>query len=335
MSTRCPLNVLFTIDTEVWPRRPDWRARGLADDLERDVYGATPQGRFGATFQSELLRSHGLRAVFFVEALFACEVGLAPLRELIAPLQRDGHEVQLHLHSEWLRWLTISPLPGRVAQNVADLDLDAQVTLIRHGLQNLRAAGATDVCAFRAGNYGANFDTLRALARLGVRYDTSYDYPSLPGDCALHLPEMLVQPAKLEGVEELPIGCFRDYPGHYRHAQLSACSTGELTRALEEAWRRGWDTFVLVSHSFELLRNCKVPNGTVRPDTVVLRRFERLCAYLEQNRDRFETVGFRQLRERPATAPPYQPPLQPRLPTTLVHTARRYAEQAVRRAATR
>jgi hypothetical protein len=40
------------------------------------------------------------------------------------------------------------------------------VRIIAHGVANLRAAGARNVCAFRAGNFGA---TSIMLAALGAR----------------------------------------------------------------------------------------------------------------------------------------------------------------------
>jgi hypothetical protein len=199
------LDVLITVDTEVWPRHPDWRACGLSQDIQRDLYGVTPSGDFGVPYQIEVLNAHGLKAVFFIEALFACAVGLEPLRKLVDLVQSRGHEVQLHLHTEWLRWLSPSPLPGRTGQNMKDFSEDEQALLIAKGLANLQACGAGNVCAFRAGNYGANAATLRALARQGIRFDTSHNTPYLDSDCGLRTESLLLQPAPLHGVWEYPV----------------------------------------------------------------------------------------------------------------------------------
>src|SRR5215831_11935639 len=64
-----PLQVFLTIDTEVWPQTPNWRETGLSQDIRRDIYGAALEGEFGLPFQMDLLDAHGLKAVFFVEAL--------------------------------------------------------------------------------------------------------------------------------------------------------------------------------------------------------------------------------------------------------------------------
>src|SRR5450432_4005187 len=110
------LDVFITVDTEVWPRYADWRQARLARDIERDIYGMTKQGEFGVGYQMDVLDAHGLRAVFFVEALFAMVVGFEALTRLVQMIQQRGHEVQLHLHTEWLKWIEPSPLPGRTGQ---------------------------------------------------------------------------------------------------------------------------------------------------------------------------------------------------------------------------
>jgi len=326
---RPPLDVLITVDTEVWPRSPGgarWDGSGLRAHLRRDIYGESAGGAYGLPYQMEVLNAHGLKAVFLVESLFADVVGEAPLREIVELVQQAGHEVQLHVHSEWLEWGAGSLLPGRTGQNLADFTEGEQVAILARGLENLRRAGAGDVCAFRAGNYGANFDTLRALARVGIPFDTSYNPCYLRAECGLRTATPLVQPRRIEGVCEVPISFFTDYPGHYRHAQLCSCSFGEMRLALERAWRGGWRTFVIVSHSFELLGRDRdgIPAG---PDRIVIGRFEKLCRFLAANRGRFRTAGFSDL----DPAGLVDPTPAPEVRSNLLATTLRCGEQLVRR----
>jgi predicted deacetylase len=53
--------------------------------------------------------------------------------------------------------------------------LEDQTLLVAKGIEQLRACGVDNVHSFRAGGYGANVDTLHALARNGVRYDSSHN----------------------------------------------------------------------------------------------------------------------------------------------------------------
>lgn len=322
------LNVFITIDTECWPRERDWRETGLRSDVRREIFGDTPEGEFGIGYQMRVLNEHGLRGVFFVEALFATAVGVERLAEIVSAVRQAGHEVQLHIHPEWLAWTDRSPLPGRTGQNMKDFSEDEQALLIDVGLANLRASGASDVCAFRAGNYGADFNTLRALARQGIKYDTSYNAGYLDTDCGMRTHEVLLQPREILGVVELPVSHFTDWPGHVRHTQLCACSATEMEGALLAAWRQGWTSFVIVAHSFELLKRRKSAGLAPLPDRVVIRRFERLCRFLADHRDQFQVRGFAGLAEgEMLSAAPVRP-----LRSPLRRTVSRFAEQAYRRA---
>jgi hypothetical protein len=288
------MDVLLTVDTEFYPDNPHWNGSGAEPFIARDVYGRTTNGEYGLAYQINRLNYYGLKAVFFVEALFPCAVGIEPLRKIVALIQDGNHEVQLHIHPEWLAWMRDSILPGRTGETIREFTVDEQVVLVARGLDNLKWAGATAVCAFRAGDFGANFDTLRALAQNRVRFDTSYNLCYLGKCCDLRLSEPLFQPKLIDGVCEVPVSCFSDYPGHYRPAQVCACSYRELRRALREASKATWRTFVIVSHSFELIRRHRLERPTL-PDAIVIRRFEKLCQFLANNRDQFRTIGFSEL----------------------------------------
>ncbi len=329
MAARDPLEVMFTVDVEAWPRCEGWQAEALASDLERDVYGVTPQGDFGIQYQAELLKRHGLKGVFFVEALMACEIGIEPLAKIVDVIQGAGSEVQLHIHTEWFEKMSTPLLGTKRAYNIRELSLDGQVEVIGKALENLRAAGARSVNAYRAGNFGADFQTLEALVQCGIRYDSSYNFSYLGTECGLDMGTMLVQPDFVEGLLEYPVSNFRDYPGHYRPAQLCAVSAWEMQAALQAAHSAQWHNFVIVSHSFELLRDRKLPQGFAHPDVSVIRRFENLCEFLSVRKHDFRTVGFSDLDGAPKSGA--YPPLHPPLASSGARTAIRMAGQALRR----
>jgi hypothetical protein len=56
-----------------------------------------------------MLKSHGLKGVFFVEALSDYVAGW--LKKLVERLRGGSHEVGLHLHTEWLRRAPWVPIP--------------------------------------------------------------------------------------------------------------------------------------------------------------------------------------------------------------------------------
>lgn len=293
------LNVLLTVDTEIWPRQTGWPARPLTPDktdfsheLATDIDGSTSSGDYGLPFQLRLLRRHGLKATYFVEALFAGRVGLPALAAIVGQVKAGGQDVQLHLHTEWLGDIRDAQLPTGHRQYMAQFSREQQALLIRKGLANLALAGAPAVKAFRAGSFGANRDTLRALADNGLAIDSSYNRAYPCGDWGLA--EALQHPACFDKVWEFPVAAFSDYPGHYRPAQLNACSFGELRRALLDAAEARWPAFVIVLHGFELVKHRRRRAGP-QPDHLNIERFRQLCAFLDQQRARFRTVLFHEL----------------------------------------
>jgi peptidoglycan/xylan/chitin deacetylase (PgdA/CDA1 family) len=311
--------VYFTIDTEYefgFAARHGLAAR--AENFARSIRGATPAAEAGTFHQMDVFERHGLKAVFFVDPMPALVWGTGAIAEVVEPILERGHDVQLHIHTEWLALAgEASPLPGRTGRNIKDFDLDEQVRLIGWASDALVAAGAPRPVAFRAGNYGANDDTLRALAQLGIACDSSHPPGIADSACAIGLGAEDRRPVERLGVTEVPIGCIADGAG-LRHAQLTALSARELLAAIRHARDNGIADFTLVSHSFELLSRDRS-----RINRVLTRRFERLCAALKRMPG-VETATYRDAL--PAAEPPAPCPL---LPPNPLRKGARMLEQAL------
>jgi len=288
------LNVLLTIDTELWPRGELTEA-SFAEAMARDIYGQTPKGEFGLRYQIDRLNALQLRAVFFVEAMFGSIVGLEPLHEITRLIGGSEHDLQLHVHPEWLAKKPDTLLPGRTGQHLTHFTQPEQQELVERSLDNLRACGVESVNAFRAGSFGVSAETLEAVSSNAITFDSSYNPTYFDDCCKLEAGTLLLQPQPLHGVWEIPISFVQEPSGRFRHAQLAACSSRELEAAMMEAWSRGWHTFVIVSHSFELLRWRPGRGHVAWPDRIMLRRFDRLCRFLADNRDKFRTTTFSKL----------------------------------------
>lgn len=326
------MNVFFTVDTEFWPRSvqdPDFTE--MDSDIQRDIYGVTRDGEFGLRYQLDVLSSEGLKGVFFIEAISALRAGIKTLNEMIELVQSRGHDVELHVHSEWLNWLNPSFLPGRKALHIRELSLADQSLLIAKAISLFNEAGLKiPPCAFRAGNYGANNDTLRALAQNGILFDSSYNYPYLGSSCDIVTDSPLLQSQWLNEVFEVPVNFYQDYPGHNRHTQLTAASLKEMCSALENAYQQGWKSFVIVSHSSELIRRNVEGLKAARADRVVIDRFEKLMKYLGKNKDRYTVTGFQGIRPVDLEVSSEKKFAMP-LKGSVVQTAFRMAEQGLRR----
>jgi len=296
------LKVALTIDTEFWPCDGEWPDHtlprpltGLDEAYRRGVLGRTAAGDFGVPYLLQSLARHHLHGVFFVESLSSSAVGDEWLRRTVRAITDSKQEVQLHLHTEWLSEISVPGLPLKVCQNLGEYSLEEQTAIVRHGLANLRAAGAHDVSALRAGNMGGSGDTPAAARAAGLSLDMSFDPTRGSGIRAL-LESMRGRPASADACPTVPLSFVEDYPGHYRPAQLTALSFREMRRALFNAAREEWPCFVILLHSFELVRST-VPMGPLRRHWINIARWNNLCSFLAQHRDQFTTIGCPALSE--------------------------------------
>lgn len=315
-------SVYLTIDTEYSSALPHGPCPvDRAENFARSIACITPDGPAGITHKLDLLARYGQRAVFFVDPMPALVWGVAAIEDVVGPILDAGQDVQLHCHTEWLRHAPREgPFAGLEGRNIKDFAFDEQCRILEWARDTLVAAGAPDPVAFRAGNYGANRDTLRALREIGLHYDSSHTPGIIGGDSALDLRASDTQPLLYEGIIEVPVSCVGDIGGRLRHAQITALSLKEMRSALHHARDSEMTCFTLVSHSFELINR-----RSLAVNKVVRARFEGLCRVLQ------ETPGIWTADY--ASAPPvkvFQRSDMPEpAPASTLAVGMRYAEQAV------
>jgi hypothetical protein len=329
------VQVFLTVDTEIWPDSSaiftapeNSPVPSLEGAISAYFDGKTPSGSYGVPFQLEVLRRYGLRATYFVEPFFSRVAGRQHLVRIVELIQGAGQEVQLHVHPEWIR-LARAPFPQEVRLLLREHTEDDQASIVGFAAELLHDAGAKALTAFRAGSYGANLATLRALIKNGIRVDSSLNLPHLGGTCDIRTSEPVLQPTVIEGVGEIPITCFEDRPGHQRPLQPCGCSSQEMEAALLDAARAGWRSVVIVLHSVEFLRRTSdmAVTGMGRASSIVIRRFERLCSFLSEHRDVFRTATFNDVGENLFQGASSPTPLR----SNVGRTAWRYLEQAATR----
>lgn len=307
--------VYITIDTEY---AASLVGRGRAENFARSIACETPAGPAGIFYKMRLMERYGLKGVFFVDPMPALLWGREAIADIVAPVVEAGHDVQLHCHTEWLELAgAANPFGGRTGQNIGDFALEEQCAILEWARDMLVAAGAPPPVAFRAGNYGANDDTLRALAAIGLQYDSSHTPGIADGACSISLTREQRGPIRHCGVIEVPTGCIRTFGGGLRHAQVTAISSREMLAAIRHARDHDLSSFTLVSHSFELL--CRARS---RVNTIVRRRFEALCKGIA------ETSGVRSATyaDMPPVVSTAESP-RPVLPVSHMRTGMRLAEQ--------
>jgi peptidoglycan/xylan/chitin deacetylase (PgdA/CDA1 family) len=311
---------LITVDTELSAL---FHQRGvpLAANFSSAINGECADGSFGIGWQMGQMEARGLKGVFFVDPLPALVYGEAWLADVVGPIVTRGHEVQLHIHTEWLAWAKHSPVDGRQGQNLADFGLEDQQVLLGLATDLLMRAGAPRPTAFRAGNYGADDNSLRALAELGLIWDSSVNAPYLGGACRIGLSADQVSATERYKIIEIPVAGLNDRVGQVRPAQICALSAREMRGALRHAADHQHAAFVIVTHSFEMLSRDRR-----RANRAVIARFEAMCNVIADD-PRLVSAGFNDL---DAAALRRMPNLQlTRLGPNRLRTLARMAEQAV------
>jgi peptidoglycan/xylan/chitin deacetylase (PgdA/CDA1 family) len=304
--------VFITIDTEL-----SAALFQLGVDADENFARSIECDGIGISWQMDRLEAHGLIGVFFIDPMPALVYDPEVIAQIVAPIVKRGHEAQLHIHPEWLAWSKSQPVDNRRGRSICDFDADDQKTLIALAQQILIEVGAPPPTAFRAGNYGANDDTLRVLATLGIRFDSSFNPTYLGDPCTIGLTKDQIDPVQHLGVTEMPVSAINDRPGRLRHAQVCALSETEMIGALHHAADTQRPAFTVVTHSFEMMsRDRKRPNRTV------MKRFEALCRAVERHSD-LSSSGFSSLNLSSATTAPT------RLGPSYLRTALRMTEQAI------
>lgn len=269
--------VLITIDTELSALLHQKGASARAN-FDSSIRGLCRAGAFGIGWQMSVLDRHGLKGVFFIDPMPALALGEAVIADIVGMVVAGGHDVQLHAHPEWLEWASDSPVDGRRGRNMADFTLTDQVALLNYGCGVLERAGAPRPVAFRAGNFGANDDTLRALAVVGLAWDTSVNAAFMGGECPIDVTTEQNFPVALQSIIELPVSGLYDRGSHFRPAQVCAMSAWEMRDTVRHAADAGHPVVTVVTHSFEMLSRDRA-----RPNRTVMARFEALCRFVERH----------------------------------------------------
>lgn len=308
--------LLITVDTELSALLHE-RGLGLEDNVRRSIWAQAEGGAYGILWQMEQLDRHGLKGVFFVDPMPAIVHGPEFLKPIVAAILERGHEVQLHIHTEWLNFAERSPVDGRRGRNIGDFSLADQVALLQLARRWLEEAGAPAIRAFRAGNFGANDDTLRALAQIGIGWDSSVNPAYSRHNCRITGARDQIGMSRMLGVSELPVSGVIDRPGSFRPAQICAMSAAEMRAGLRHAVDDGHEAFVVVTHSFEMLSRDRR-----RPNRAVMQRLIDLCRVAQS----LPGVGGALFRDLPDRAGQSQRFLT-RLPPRRLRTASRMAQQ--------
>lgn len=285
----------------------------------RAMMGRFGADSFGLPLICDILGAGGLAATFFLEA-FADEQGYPGQTEPACKLLLDrGQDVQLHIHPNHYHYgLKRQGKHFPFTDQMADLAPQAQLDLLAEGCRRIARWTGRRPAAFRAGNMGADEQTLAQLPAVGIGIDSSYTFPYLGRQCRFADRQAYNGSKRYGEVLELALSGFYQLPlpglRRAKPVDLAGISFAECRDAVTNICRAGADA-VLILHSFSLMKVRNVQYDGGRLNAIVARRFRRLCQWLARNAGEFPARTFSQLARavdagqyQPLAAPPWRCP---------------------------
>jgi len=289
--------VCITIDTEfsIAGAFADANLRPVAEPM---VYCDVDGQSQGLGFMLETFRANNVTATFFVEALHRYYFSDDPMRPALRRIEQAGHELQLHVHPCWSVFQH-GDWQARVRANPRQDDfagraIDDSASLIGQGIANFKDWGLPAPTVFRSGSLQHDDNLYQAIARTGIPYSSNVGLAIYDSGDANY--QMYAGRHTRHGVVECPVLTFADWRiGSKRHLKtltIAGTSFAETRKLLDQAQRAGVPLVVILTHPFEYVQSRDLGRAPARRHAVNQGRLQKLCRYLDANRERFAATGL-------------------------------------------
>jgi len=273
--------IVFSIDTETTAGCGP--AECTPGTLDRWILGHHDGGTFGIGLMMDILERYNARGTFFVNAYLDAHYPEEDIKPIVKQITDRGHDTQLHTHAEFRCFKSCRPTTRRCWDEctqeqsfMAKNTLDNQIALLREGAANIERWSGKYPVAFRGGGFDADETTIEALARIGIRIDSSLNGPT-------HALANVFDANRLSsryGVLEVPLTAYaEELPGHrsYRFLDVESSTFDEFRSILESPDRPR--VVMVLMHSISFCRpqfNCPNSRNINRFDAMVKHASSRL-----------------------------------------------------------
>lgn len=271
-----PTYIILTVDTETSP--------APAETIFAQIEGE----EWGITRIMDICDSFSVKATFFVDVYDKNIIDISLLRRACECINKRGHEVELHTHPDF------STKRGwEIDGVISKYNLDEQISIIKKGKQLIKNWINKEPIAHRAGGYGANYDTIRALKENGILIDCSMYYKHRV--CDLNYPLLTVNKVvEYNGVTEIPVTVtFSKYvigfPGFgltffslYKKVDINWSGFDELKLQIMRLKENGINPIIVFLHSGSFV---KESSSRLKPNKIVEDTFKKLTEWLTQQSD--------------------------------------------------
>ncbi|WP_417320315.1 hypothetical protein [Emcibacter sp.] len=299
--------VVLTVDTEPSIAGAFDRPESDTPLLHEPVWGEADGESQALGFMIRTLQAHNLVATFFVETTHTSCFSPSVMGEYVRRLTSAGQDVQLHLHPSWCSFREGRLGDGpRISDHCSELGEDKLAALIREGCDIIETWTGRRPTGMRTGNFSTSLSVFRAMRQAGLDYASNIcTAVSAPPEEELRVTGGVY---RFAGITELPVTCFFDLGpvgrGRLRPMQITALSAAEHIGLLNQCHDKGMEVAMIVTHPFEFIKVDNYRYENIRANRLVQKRLEKVCRFLDDNRDRFEVVPLAEAASRSIEAPP-------------------------------
>jgi len=160
----------ISFDVEALP------GRASRDPVDRLVWGRVGGGEFGIGRISGILKQHGIKGNFLIDFASCLLYGDRAVGEIADYLLAEGHEVHVHLHSEWMvrKW-GLQSRRWSATVGMDQIDGPLSEALLEYAALKYQSLVGLEPALFRAGAFRFNAATLAAAERAGFKVCSNFN----------------------------------------------------------------------------------------------------------------------------------------------------------------
>ena len=271
--------ILITIDTEIGEL-----GKNKPDAFETFIEGKINDREVGYRFIMDVLDKYDIRGEFFVDVYPYEYIGESKFANLCINIAERGHNVQLHTHPAMAF--------DRKRIYMHQYSFEEQVKILELGKHKIKDWIGKYPIVHRAGGYGINENTFRALEKVGIHYDSSYFYKNTNCKFQTSVKNKLF---KVGNIIEIPVTVFEkivDYKilgikilnkERFRKLDIKYGATvSEIQEAISKSSKN--DIIILFLHSFNFLNLpynfSRRKYGTISINDMLIEKFKKLLDWI-------------------------------------------------------
>jgi hypothetical protein len=283
--------VLITIDTEIGELGENYE-----NPFELLIEGKLNGQKVGYKLIIKMLKKYNAIGEFFVDIYPFQKLGEQKFKKLCQNIVASGHKVNLHTHP--------SKMFDPNRKFMHEYSLKEQTEILKNGKNKIKEWTGIYPLAHRAGGYGINKNTFKALNQVGIKFDSSYFYKN--SNCK-YRSSNINNVFKINQITEIPVTTYEQKNQYYiigiknfqktNYQKLDfryGSNVVEIQKVISQMQKNS--TAVIFLHSFNFLNlNYDTKNQKYLKPTInnkLIKDFKNLLKWIKNQKDcEFSTIN--------------------------------------------